>query len=108
MGPKRQQVTPINLNLQLVTNDQFVCRVFVVGEWNDWDVVSDPLNKESNSEYWQAFVPEARPEQKYKYLISYYGLYISFICTMNFRRLTAAQRERPLEMYTGMIQGEKY
>ena len=53
--------------------------VFVVGDWNHWKVDADAMVKETNPEYWQSFIPEARPKQQYKYIVLFKGG-IAFSC----------------------------
>lgn len=43
--------------------------IFVVGDFNDWDKEANPLKRVKDSAVWEAFVPSAKKNQKYKYLI---------------------------------------
>lgn len=44
-------------------------QIFVVGDFNNWDRESHPLQRINCSNVWQVFVPKAKAMQKYKYII---------------------------------------
>ncbi|MGH8873289.1 MAG: 1,4-alpha-glucan branching protein GlgB [Acidimicrobiia bacterium] len=44
--------------------------VSVIGDWNDWDPVTDPLSPRGVSGIWEGFIEEAGPASAYKYRIT--------------------------------------
>ena len=40
--------------------------VSVIGEWNDWDVRKDKMNRIDDSGTWEIFIPGLRNYQSYK------------------------------------------
>ncbi len=43
--------------------------VSVVGDFNDWDAASDPMNRREDSDLWEIFLPGLSENQLYKYAI---------------------------------------
>jgi 1,4-alpha-glucan branching enzyme len=43
--------------------------VSVIGDFNDWDGDRHPMRQIESSGLWEAFLPEARPGQRYKYRV---------------------------------------
>ena len=44
-------------------------KVFVIGSFNNWDKNANPMNMIGSSGIWQTFIPEAQPNDLYKFYI---------------------------------------